>query len=518
MRSRLSFRALTVALPVAIASNAFAQGSLTPPGAPATTMKTLDQVEARTPIPGGTAPFLISAPGSYYLTGNLQVSGADAITVNASGVTVDLNGFTISSTASPAAGTAVLIPSGRVTVAVRNGHIFGPGTVNPTTGAFSGGGFANGVRYAAVGASDPGDGLSAYDLTITGCGNDGINFLTSGVAASSVAERCAVRHVGHLGITASTLRSCSVFECGFAGMVSVVASDCVALVRGSGPGLGIQGTTVTNCTASTSGTGVGLIASNATNCYGYSMGGTGLSATTAVGCQGGTVSGLYGISASEATHCEARVDGNAGTAALSTSTATGCVGAYNGNNSGLGISALLVVNSVGYSATGDGIRASAVDACSGRSGGSGTGISTDSAQNSQAFSASGIGLTANRAATGCYGETTSANNAGLFTSVALNCSGKNNGNGLGLQAVNAATNSFGVSLGGTGLRTPAATTCFGQSSAGTASPALFAISATNCRGWQTTGAGVAIQTDIAFACTSQAGTIVCPSATRLLTP
>jgi hypothetical protein len=41
-----------------------AQGSLTPPpGAPAPTMKTLDQIEARTPI--SSAPFTISAPGSY---------------------------------------------------------------------------------------------------------------------------------------------------------------------------------------------------------------------------------------------------------------------------------------------------------------------------------------------------------------------------------------------------------------------------------------------------------------------
>jgi len=67
-------------------------GELTPPGAPAPTMKTLDQVEPRTPI--GSLPFTISQPGSYYLTGPLTSSG-DGITVNSDNVTIDLMGFTI---------------------------------------------------------------------------------------------------------------------------------------------------------------------------------------------------------------------------------------------------------------------------------------------------------------------------------------------------------------------------------------------------------------------------------------
>ena len=42
-------------------STVFAQGSLTPPGAPAPTMKTLAQIEPRMPI--SSAPFTISVPG-----------------------------------------------------------------------------------------------------------------------------------------------------------------------------------------------------------------------------------------------------------------------------------------------------------------------------------------------------------------------------------------------------------------------------------------------------------------------
>ncbi len=47
-------------------SSLHAQGPLAPPGAPAPTFKTLQQVEPRTPI--SALPFTISQPGSYYLT------------------------------------------------------------------------------------------------------------------------------------------------------------------------------------------------------------------------------------------------------------------------------------------------------------------------------------------------------------------------------------------------------------------------------------------------------------------
>ena len=71
-----------------------AQGSLTPPGAPAPVMKTLDQINPRTPI--STAPFTITNSGSYYLTTNLSgIAGTNGITVFANDVTIDLNGFAL---------------------------------------------------------------------------------------------------------------------------------------------------------------------------------------------------------------------------------------------------------------------------------------------------------------------------------------------------------------------------------------------------------------------------------------
>jgi hypothetical protein len=79
----------------AAAAKMIAQGPLTPPGTPAPTMKTLDQLDAklekRTPI--SSAPSTISASGSYYLTANLTVASGTAIAISADNVTLDLNGF-----------------------------------------------------------------------------------------------------------------------------------------------------------------------------------------------------------------------------------------------------------------------------------------------------------------------------------------------------------------------------------------------------------------------------------------
>ncbi|MDB6068446.1 MAG: hypothetical protein JWR26_4654 [Pedosphaera sp.] len=72
----------------------FAQGALTPPGAPAPTMKRLDQVEPRTLI--ASLPFTITNSGAYYLGATLTgISGANGITIATNNVTIDLNGFAL---------------------------------------------------------------------------------------------------------------------------------------------------------------------------------------------------------------------------------------------------------------------------------------------------------------------------------------------------------------------------------------------------------------------------------------
>jgi hypothetical protein len=95
-----------------------AQGALTPPGAPAPTMKSLDQIEARTPI--SSLPYTITNPGSYYVTANLSGDGSDGIDITTNDVTLDLNGFTLYG-AGRAEGINVINPAGNLVI--RNGVV-----------------------------------------------------------------------------------------------------------------------------------------------------------------------------------------------------------------------------------------------------------------------------------------------------------------------------------------------------------------------------------------------------------
>jgi len=88
------------------------QGSLTPPGAPGATMKTLAQVEPRTAIT--SAPYTITQPGSYYLATNLT----NTVTIAADNVTLDLMGFSIQPYLE-----AIDFPSSQSNIVIRNGML-----------------------------------------------------------------------------------------------------------------------------------------------------------------------------------------------------------------------------------------------------------------------------------------------------------------------------------------------------------------------------------------------------------
>jgi hypothetical protein len=304
-----------------------AQGSLTPPGAPAPTMKTLQQVEPRVPI--SSAPFTITQPGSYYLTTNLTFSGGDAITIATSGVTLDLNGFTISSTANPASGTAILLSDALKNITILNGHIQGSVT-NDGSGKFNGPGFGHGISYYGSAPLN----MRVSGVSVSGCLYSGI----VGDAASTTVENCVVRTVGSLGIMASTIRGCLASDCGNTAIIGYQVSDSRGESVGSNSD-GLDAITAHNCYGSSSGvyglyaftaqncygyssTGYGLYAYNAQNCYGYSSSGTGLYADRiAIGCYGRSSTGLRGLYAQNANTCSGSRPGGR---AIEASIANGC--------------------------------------------------------------------------------------------------------------------------------------------------------------------------------------------------
>ena len=316
-------------------SSLLAQGSLTPPGAPAPTMKTLQQVEPRVPI--SSAPFTISQPGSYYLTTNLTVSSGNAITIATNGVTLDLNGFTIASTANPASGTAVLISGGLQDITIQNGHIRG-GVTNNGSGVFSGRGFWFGISGVP-------QNVRVSGVSVSGCLYDGIYVDNMG---GSLVENCVVRTVGGAGIVANTIRGCVALDCGSTAISGQQVSDS----RGEsvGNGTGLLAYTAQNCYGSSSG-GYGLYAgSTAIGCYGSSVSGAGLYAITAQNCYGYSGSGGYGLFAYNALNC------------------------YGYSYSYYGLYAYNAQNCYGYSGSATGLWAFMVNNCYGVSGGSGYGI------------------------------------------------------------------------------------------------------------------------------------------------
>jgi hypothetical protein len=97
-----------------------------PPGPAAPTMKTLSEIEARTPIHQSDIPLVISTNGAYYLAENVYATqnGQDMITVFANDVSIDLNGFTIYGTSQAAVATdCIQLEQDVRTFALSNGII-----------------------------------------------------------------------------------------------------------------------------------------------------------------------------------------------------------------------------------------------------------------------------------------------------------------------------------------------------------------------------------------------------------
>ncbi len=294
----------------------FAQGPLAPTGGPAPTMKTLTQVAPRTAIDpsatGFTTPYTITQAGSYYLTGNINISnGSSAIVISADNVTVDLNGFSLLSNSNPAAGYGVQITNNLSinsihNIAVKNGTIAGKVTLSGSS--FTGNGFNVGLAFTSQNALD----IHVSDLAVSGCAGDGIN-LTPGGIDNTLVERVTVNEVAGYGVRAANVTKATVSLTQNTAIAASVCTDSHALTTavspyasqaivadsvsnsyGSGP-TGIEASTVTNCVGIGT-TGIGISATVATNSQGTSTSGIGLRAErSATNCKGTSSSadGLY---------------------------------------------------------------------------------------------------------------------------------------------------------------------------------------------------------------------------------
>lgn len=121
---------------IAVLASRAAAGPLNPPaGSVSSTGRTLDEIYNRIPaastaigltaIPGGTSGATITQPGSYILTGNLFGSGAAVITISASDVSLNLNGYTVTSSSTAASSRVIFISGVRSRVTIRNGRVVG---------------------------------------------------------------------------------------------------------------------------------------------------------------------------------------------------------------------------------------------------------------------------------------------------------------------------------------------------------------------------------------------------------
>ena len=409
MKTTYLFPTASLALVLAFSLQPLAllgQGSLTPPGAPAPTMKSLAQIEPRTAITNIGA-VTITNSGSYYLTTNITVSSGDAITITANGVTLDLNGFSVSSTAS-GTGSAITMNGGRTNIAIFNGFIAGSFVNN--AGTYSGKGFGYGIYYAS---SYPWN-VRVADVTVSGCLYHGLLLNPR----ASIVERCTVMTAGGYGILAQTVSDSMVLNCGDYAIVAMTANNCSGECVGSGNGIS---------------------AATAQNCYGYSISGHGLYATN-------TAPNCYGYSAGA-------------NPALYSRTAENCRGYCDG--SGEGVYATAAQNCVGSSVSGRGLSANTTaQNCVGSST-SGFGLYAATAQNCSGSSASGTyGLCADNNAQNCYGNNAGAG-TGLIAAIAIGCSGVSV-SGTGLNGTTIANSCRGYSTSGTGLTANIANSCGGN--------------------------------------------------------
>jgi parallel beta-helix repeat protein len=339
-------------------------GPLSPPAGPiAPTHKTLTEVEPRiavndtnTPGVGGTAVYKITAPGSYYLTGNVAATaGKNAIGIYANNVTLDLNGFTVEGIAASVGAAIVIVgdssnPSGdpRGNVTIKNGTVRGSG----------GSGLA-----AQVGVN----GLRLIGITCRNNANVGFS-----IDGRAELQNCAAYDNASHGFSVGSdvvLSECIARGNGgdeFRAGAAAVFTNCVADnagANGTGFNVGV-GAAFSNCSAMNSQLDAGFDSDGGsafTNCSARGNGGAGFSGggdgNVLTGCTA-SENGAHGFvftSATTIANCNAFSNGQHGALVTNGSTVTGSTFRGNGTDGIRASNACVILNNSCYNNTGAGI-------------------------------------------------------------------------------------------------------------------------------------------------------------------
>ena len=288
MNPRNTAAAAAAAIATLLTAGTLTAGPMTPPAGPVTaTSKTLAEVEPRIAINATNTPgdadsvFRITAPGSYYLTGNIQGAAAKSgIEITTNGVSIDLNGFAVLGVFTSL--DAIVVVGSRNDIAVSNGSVRG----------WSG----HGLNLSSA------NGSRVSDVCASANGGDGIH-----TGATAVLTSCSANSNTGNGITAGTGCTLTGCACGENGGYGLSASS---------------GSTITGC-SSHDNAGSGIAAgtgSTVTGSSAYQNGDNGISTSfcvTVTGCSAyyNTGRGINAGTACTISRCSAVTNGEDGIAA-----------------------------------------------------------------------------------------------------------------------------------------------------------------------------------------------------------
>ncbi len=261
-----------VAVPLIAFASLLTAGPLDPPAGPITpSYKTITEVEPRIALsqantPGSTlSVFDIVESGSYYLTGNID-SMKCVIQIKTNNVTIDLNGFTISSTSFV---PAIYGVSATSNITIRNGSIIGSVGTGIDVSQVEGGLIENvTVQNTEAHGIWAGQTINIVGCTVSDCVGHGI-FAGGGCIITRTKafrnEMAGIRAGGY-----GTISDCVVYENGQDGILTTVAANvsrCVSVANGTSGISTDTNSSISDCESFANGLmGFNIVGTAAVNC------------------------------------------------------------------------------------------------------------------------------------------------------------------------------------------------------------------------------------------------------------